>query len=80
MKPGDRLMIHSDGVVECADLDGALLDDSGLTRILKDLRQTRGMACLESVIWKLSEFAGDQDFADDVSAILLEFKPTPIGF
>ena len=78
MRPGDRLMIHSDGVVECADPDGALLDDHGLAQILAELRQTRGMACLESLIWKLVNFAQTDDLADDVSAVLLEFKPSPI--
>lgn len=78
MAPGDRLMIHSDGVVECADPDGALLDDSGLAQILAELRQTRGMACLESLVWKLVDFAHTDDLTDDVSAILLEFKPSPI--
>ena len=78
MAPGDRLMIHSDGVVECADAAGNLLDDAGLERILADLRQTRGMACLESIVWKLSEFADDREFADDVSAVLLEFKKASI--
>ncbi len=77
MAPGDRLMIHSDGVVECADTKGNLLGDDGLASMMQDLRQTRGMACLESVVWKLTEFAEDQDFSDDVSAVLLEFKPNP---
>jgi sigma-B regulation protein RsbU (phosphoserine phosphatase) len=71
-------MIHSDGVVECTDPGGALLDDNGLARLLADLRQTRGMACLESLLWKLVEFAETDDLTDDVSAILLEFKPSPI--
>ena len=75
MAPGDRLMIHADGVVECADTKGNLLGDDGLASMMQDLRQTRGMACLESVVWKLTEFAEDQDFSDDVSAVLLEFKP-----
>ena len=74
---GDRLLIHSDGIIECADRAGTLLGDDGLAQMLRDLRQTHGMACLESVIWKLTDFADDQDFADDVSAILLEFKPGP---
>jgi sigma-B regulation protein RsbU (phosphoserine phosphatase) len=78
MSPGDRLMIHSDGVVECADPDGTLLDDNGLVQILGELRQTRGMACLESLIWKLVDFAQSDDFTDDVSTVLLEFKPSPI--
>lgn len=78
MAPGDRLMICSDGVVECADADGNLLGDEGFKQILGELRQTRGMACLESIIWKLSGFAEDQDFADDVSAVLVEFKQAAI--
>ncbi|WP_306151222.1 PP2C family protein-serine/threonine phosphatase [Roseovarius sp. MMSF_3281] len=78
MSPGDRLMIHSDGVVECADPEGTLLDDRGLCRILEELRQTRGTACLESLVWKLVEHAQTDDFTDDVSAVLLEFKPSPI--
>ncbi len=73
--PGDRLMIHSDGVTECAAPDGKLLDDEGLALILKELRSTRAMACLESLIWKMADFAGDDTFTDDVSAILLEIKP-----
>ncbi len=75
LAPGDRLMIHSDGVTECAGPDGRLLDDEGLALMLGDLRSTRAMACLESLVWKLASFAGDDSFADDVSAILLEIKP-----
>ena len=78
MTPGDRLLIHSDGVTECAARNGALLDEAGLARILRDLRQTRGPAFLESLIWKLSDFAGDADFQDDISAVLLEFRPDPM--
>lgn len=78
MAPGDRLLIHSDGVTECAARDGTLLDEDGLSRILRDLRQTRGRAFLESLIWRLSDFAGDADFQDDISAVLLEFRPDPM--
>ncbi|WP_234999484.1 PP2C family protein-serine/threonine phosphatase [Roseovarius albus] len=74
MSAGDRLMIHSDGVTECADPEGRILDDGGLSKILRSLHQTKGVSCLESLIWRMSEYAGDQKFSDDVSAILLEFK------
>lgn len=78
LAPGDRLLIHSDGVTECMTRDGVLLDDDGLARIMRGLRQTRGQAFLESLVWKLSAFAGDADFADDISAVLLEFKSDPM--
>jgi sigma-B regulation protein RsbU (phosphoserine phosphatase) len=78
LAPGDRLLIHSDGVTECMTGEGALLDDEGLARIMRGLRQTRGQAFLDSLVWKLSAFAGDAGFTDDISAVLLEFKSDPM--
>jgi len=75
--PGERLLIHSDGIVECADIKGQLLDNEGLSGILSELRDIHGPACLEALTWNLSTFSGSDDFADDVSAILLEFNPHP---
>ena len=54
-----------------------MLDDPGLAAIMRHLRQTRGPAFLESLMWKLSDHAGDAHFSDDISAVLLEFRPMP---
>lgn len=80
MGPGDRLLIHSDGVDECSNPDGKLLGDEGLSGLLASLRQTKGMAFLESMIWKMANFAQKDEFEDDVSAVLLEFKSIQTGF
>jgi phosphoserine phosphatase RsbU/P len=70
---GDRLLILSDGVVECPDPQNAELGPEGVEAMLDRLRNLSGTALLEAIIWHLTDHAGGQDFPDDISAILLEF-------
>ena len=71
--PGDRLVILSDGVLECPDHQTTLLGSDGIAGILDRLRDMSGTSFLEAMIWHLTEHAGGGDFPDDVSAILLEY-------
>lgn len=73
LNPGDRLVILSDGVTECPDPNGDMLEEEGLERFMHDLADVRGTALLEALVWKLNDFTDGADFPDDVSAILLEF-------
>jgi len=73
LSPGDRLMIYSDGISECTDPAGQMLDDDGLSRLLRRNARLRARSFLETLVWDLTTFAGDQEFDDDVSAILLEY-------
>ena len=68
---GDRLMMFSDGITECEDPAGALLDEEGLAVLLS---RHWGMAeheVLEQVLAEMATFAGKPDFTDDVSALML---------
>ena len=70
---GDRLLILSDGVTECPNPSGQLLDEDGVTDIMLELQNQRGEMFLESFIQKLEEYAQTANFPDDVSAIMLEY-------
>ena len=71
---GDRLLIVSDGVTECPDPVGEMLDESGAARIVTQSRDLKGTAFLDGLVEELAIFAQTEDFPDDVSAILFEFK------
>lgn len=70
---GDRLVLISDGVTECPDPDDNLLDDDGFADLLRRNKDVTGSNFMETLIWDLTAYAGDEDFPDDVSAVLFEF-------
>lgn len=71
---GDRLLLLSDGVTECPDVNGVMLGERGLTEVMERLANVRQSALLETLMWELSSFAGTEEFPDDVSAILFEYN------
>ena len=69
---GDRLLVFSDGLTECPDAAGNLLDEDGLTRILRKQAGSRGQELLAGLVDALANFSGRHDFPDDLSALLVE--------
>lgn len=77
LTPGDSLLMLSDGVTECPDPAGVLLEEEGLERILASLDGMRGSELLEGLVWHLSEYADIDAFPDDVSANLFDYTGPP---
>lgn len=74
LNPGDRIALLSDGVTECPNPDGDMLEEEGLAEMMTDLRDIKGPAFFEALMWNLSNFAKTDDFPDDVSGVLFEFS------
>ncbi|MEN8836964.1 MAG: SpoIIE family protein phosphatase [Celeribacter marinus] len=75
LKPNQRVILYSDGVTECVDESGEMLSEHGLKQIVENLADQRGNAFFDTFLWDVSAFGNDQDFKDDVSALMLEFGP-----
>lgn len=74
LESGDRIAVFSDGVTECPDPSGKMLEEAGLAKMMQDLDDLRGTAFLEMLMWQLADYAGDEGFPDDVSGIVFEYS------
>lgn len=74
MFPGDRLFLLSDGVTECPSPDGLELGEQGVKDLLQRNRCLESAALLDAMIWDLTKFMGSEDFPDDVSGLLFDYR------
>ncbi|AHM03553.1 Serine phosphatase RsbU, regulator of sigma subunit [Roseibacterium elongatum DSM 19469] len=77
MRPGDRLILYTDGLTECTDPDGTMLDEPGLLAICDRHRHRAGPEFLQRLKQDLVGFSRAEEFSDDASAIVLDYKGPP---
>lgn len=71
IQAGDRLMFYSDGITECENPDGQMLDNEGLEALLSRHWGLSEDEVLDQVVTSMTKFTGKQQFEDDVSALML---------
>ena len=76
MRPGDRLLLYSDGITECVRKDGTMLEDSGLIELVNQCKTDQsGQEFLDGLFWHLTQaMSSHQGLDDDVSAALFEYE------
>ncbi len=71
---GDRVLLSSDGMTECTNLAGDMLDEDGLAEMAISLEPSAPETYLHDLYATLESFAGRTQFDDDVSAVLLSYE------
>jgi phosphoserine phosphatase RsbU/P len=74
LQPGDRLFLLSDGLTECPSRYGSELGDDGLEAMIQRNRTLPSAALLDALIWDMAHFMGSEDFPDDVSGLLFDYR------
>lgn len=71
---GDRLLLLSDGFTECPNADGEELGEAGLARMIRMNRHLPSETLMDALVWDLATFKGSEDFPDDVSGLVFDYR------
>ena len=76
MKPGDKLLVYSDGFTECQLAEGGLLEEDGLRQMAQQyISEKGGSEFLDDMFWRLTQEISPKDgIGDDVSAVFFEYN------
>lgn len=72
--PGDRLFLLSDGLTECPSPAGEELGEDGLEALIRKNSALDSGQFLDALIWDLAAHMGSEDFPDDVSGLLFDYR------
>lgn len=72
LQSGDRILMFTDGVLECCDPAGEEFGEERLQQVMRDHRSSEAEALLQSVKTAITNFSGG-DFQDDVTMIAVHY-------
>jgi serine phosphatase RsbU (regulator of sigma subunit) len=74
LRPGERLLLFTDGLTEVRDRDGAWFDLERAARSAAGLGPDEGVAWLEQALRRFN----DGEITDDVTLLLVELTEAPV--
>ncbi len=74
-QPGDRLFLYSDGVTECENVQGEAFGEQRLREVLQQGFNDEVETLKHRIEKAICHWHGNDTFADDVTFLVLEWKP-----
>jgi len=78
LAPGDRLICYSDGFTECTNADEVMLEEEGFGTLLEKNSGLTNDALFDALVWDLDVYCGGSDFGDDLSCLMVTYKPDDV--
>jgi phosphoserine phosphatase RsbU/P len=72
VRPGDRILLYSDGVTECVGTCGQAFGEERLLTYLREERSLSLDELLTRLLTAITAWQGNSDFADDISLLAIE--------
>ncbi|WP_179381262.1 PP2C family protein-serine/threonine phosphatase [Jannaschia marina] len=72
LRPGDAFLTYSDGLTECENTWGDMLEEEGLMQVLAEVPDG-ATAAVDAIEAALAAHSGINDFADDISMLLFRY-------
>ena len=77
LKPGDRIILHTDGIIETKNSEDQMFGSEQLCQLIKDNSNSTIEEFVDLVICKSREWASmkkDQDFDDDITLVAIDIN------
>lgn len=74
LRPGDKLVMYSDGISEARNAGGEQLGERRLEQAAAQLAGKRTVAFFDALLAAVRDFVGDGSFDDDVTLLALGFR------
>ena len=72
-RPGDRMVLYTDGIVETRDEQGEIFSVGRLKQVVKDSADQSPQQAIDNIFERLSSFSLDQGPDDDATIVILDF-------
>ena len=73
LRPGDRLVLYTDGVTDAVDAGGQLFSEARLREALEGARGPRSQDVIQHVLDQVQRFSAGAPQADDITLVVLTY-------